>query len=467
MASIYDINNWAPGSNYDLNDIVSQSNRYLYCTSANNSSSLDTSRNFGGYYKINSIELPYFLWKPSYSSQVTFRPKLKKTRFGDNYEQRIKSVIDNNLLEFNLTFEKRNDKEARAILHFLNERKGAGIFYWLPYSPFAETRMFICSEWNNTRNFVDNNTITAKFIEKPYLLTLSLPVLPPIDPPPLPSNILLDLVLHWNMTEGTTGLRSNLPSNKPSYLLRFFRMQSSPFTATEMPRSDIAPQAFVYSSQCPIINKNIPSVNIWYKHPWGGVGMTGAESSLVNVGDTNFTHTGWFRLSPIAQVASETTMPRGIFSLTDVGISPPRAGGMELRGLTNVFTDITTLEWAIWDTGNVKRTLSIASLSADVWYFFTCGYDKVGKRMFLSLNNGTIQYFSIAAPPNPANTIMTNFAAMYCRDNYEYLGGASDRRAAPLQGYCCSMSRWNRLLSPSETAILYNGGLGKFFPFFP
>lgn len=486
MAALDYVNFWAPGAIYDSNDIVKQSNEFYYSLIPHVSNSFDTSVNFGGYYQINSIRLPYFLWKPSYSSQVTSSPKVKKVKFGDGYEQRIKSSINNNLLEFSLSFDNRNDKEAKAILHFLHARKGAGLFYWLPYSPFQEMRIFVCPEWKHTRNFHNNNTITAKFVEKPLLPVLSLPII--IEPPPV--NTLLDsLVIHWKLSEQISPNRAILPSNiLNSYNLTFFKMQDATINGVEMPLNSDTPLAFPGSSYCENIDKNNPLRNIWYKHPWGGLGLSVADSNIVNPGNLDFTHAGWFKLNTIAQVSTETIMPRGLFTIASnatwstnlntmveaVESVPPfrtiYISGSEIRCLTDVSTNISTFEWAVWDINRVKRTVSIGSLSANTWYFFICGYDRVNKRIFSSINGGTIQYTSIPAAPGYTDTRTAGAALMYCRDNfYTYLTSSPNiyRSAAPLQGRMVSFSRWNRLLTDAEIATLYNLGIGKEYPFFP
>lgn len=486
MAALDYVNFWAPGENYDHNDIVKQSNEFYYALTPHTSNSFDTQVNFGGYYQINSIRLPYFLWKPSYSSQVTSSPKVRKVKFADGYEQRSKALINNNLLEFNLSFENRNDKEAKAILHFLHSRKGAGVFYWLPYSPFQEVRIFVCPEWKHTRNFHNNNTITAKFIEKPLLPVLSLPII--IEPPPI-NTLLNDLVIHWKLSEEIFPNRSILPSNiLNSNNLTFFKMNDATINGVEMVRSLDAPAAFPASSYCENIDKNNPLRNIWYKHPWGGLGLNATESNVVNTANADFTHAGWFKLNTIAQVSTETTMPRGIFTIASnmtwstnlnapVEIyeqTPPfrtiYISGSEVRCLTDVSTNISTLEWAIWDINRVKRTVSVGALAAETWYFFICGYDKINKRIFLSVNGGTVQYTSFTASLGFTDTRTAGAALMYCRDNFSsYLSMSPNiyRSAAPLQGKMLSFSRWNRLLTDAEIATLYNNGIGKEYPFFP
>ncbi len=480
--SLYDIETWAPGRGYDLHDIVFNGGKYHYCTNPNSDASFDTSRNFGGFYQIGSLNLPYFLWKPSYSSQATFKPKTKKIKFGDGYEQRVKTIIDNTNAEFNLIFDKKTDKEAKAILHFLRSQKG-GIFYWLPYSPFAEIRMFMCPEWNLTRNFQDNNTITAKFIEKPFLSTLSLGVIvPPPDPEDPPTNpvdtFMQDLVVHWKFSERTLN-QNILPSMfAPKYPITFFQMFNAVRGASGMPHSSDSPPAFEGSTFNPLIGEG--NNERWYHHPWAGYTLSQPDSIFINCGDLDFTHTGWFKLSNITeQLHIETVMPRGLFTIADnkdangvlVGTYQ---SGMELRGLTTIATGLTSLEFSIWDSARTKKTVSISGLLAGVWYFYSCGYNKTLGKAFVQLNGGTISYSAVLnGPPLPTDPASASFAMLYCRDNLAYLTGAGIQNysiyksAAPLQGFACSFSRWNRLLTQAEINIIYNNGTGKEYPFFP
>ena len=122
---------------------------------------------WGGLKSKNGKLVPEFFWRPSYGSSVENQPKVQKVVFGDGYEQRVADSINFNLIRVNLTFEKRRKKEATAILHFLNERKGLETFLFSPpepYNPINQT-YYVCRNWSSSFTFFDNYTINATFEE--------------------------------------------------------------------------------------------------------------------------------------------------------------------------------------------------------------------------------------------------------------------------------------------------------------
>lgn len=172
-ASIFDINNWAINTAYSLWDIVREFSStpqlqevYYYCIVAHTStSSFDTSK-WGGRTAWNSAYLkPEFIWIPNYNSNMAFEPKVKLTKFGDGYEQRVPDGINNSLLKFNLSFNGRPLHEATAIIHFLKNRNGAESFVFTPHSPFGKTKLYKCPNYTVDFVFFNNYNITAIFEE--------------------------------------------------------------------------------------------------------------------------------------------------------------------------------------------------------------------------------------------------------------------------------------------------------------
>ena len=68
-------------------------------------------------------------------------------------------------MEFDLSFTKRSNKEALAILKFLDDKAGFKTFNYTLQQPYNKTITVYCPEWNHTYNFYDNNNISVKFIE--------------------------------------------------------------------------------------------------------------------------------------------------------------------------------------------------------------------------------------------------------------------------------------------------------------
>jgi phage-related protein len=165
--SIYQILNWQQNTSYNLYDIYIYNNLYYYANRNHNSGYSFNSNYSNGVLSFNGINKPNFFWKPSYNSNISVKPMIRKTQFGDGYSQVTPDGINNILLPFNLIFDKRSDAHARSIIHFLTVRKGAESFVYSPPFPFNINKLFRCEEFTHTAVFSDNNTVTATFIETP------------------------------------------------------------------------------------------------------------------------------------------------------------------------------------------------------------------------------------------------------------------------------------------------------------
>jgi phage-related protein len=168
--SIYNINQWQQGTNYNKNDIISNNNLYYYVLSDSYLSSIDIQNDInngyiGGYIIDSNQSKPIFLWNPSYNPQMDFQPKVKTVKFGDGYESIMPDGINTNLPVINLEFNNRNLSETTAILHFLYTRQGAESFVWITPPPLSNQLRFKCKQWNNKQIFYNNYSITAQFIQ--------------------------------------------------------------------------------------------------------------------------------------------------------------------------------------------------------------------------------------------------------------------------------------------------------------
>jgi len=77
-----------------------------------------------------------FFWKPSIGTSIQKRPRIV-TNDNFKYKQRKKDGINHELLELDLTFNQRDDSEAAAILHFLENKRGYKLFRFLPPRPYC------------------------------------------------------------------------------------------------------------------------------------------------------------------------------------------------------------------------------------------------------------------------------------------------------------------------------------------
>lgn len=168
LASIYNIPDWTSQGQetiYDVNDIIKYNNFYYYSKVRHAHGTVFPSSQWNGTITYNSSTYQYFFFVPSYNSKITIKPSVKRVQFGDGYSSISNDGINNILLPFDLTFDKRTDAEARAILHFLNLHAGSRRFIFTPPPPFNINKLFICSTWEHSQVFVNNNTVSAKFEE--------------------------------------------------------------------------------------------------------------------------------------------------------------------------------------------------------------------------------------------------------------------------------------------------------------
>jgi len=128
---------------------------------------------WGGYENINNTQsYPLFLWTPSYNVAVQHAPRVKSVIFGNGYQQRSPDGLYSGLIKIDLTFDKRDEKESRAILHFLKTQKGVTGFVVkkLPqiYADGPDNsykKRFVCQNFNSTYVFHNNYSVKASFIQ--------------------------------------------------------------------------------------------------------------------------------------------------------------------------------------------------------------------------------------------------------------------------------------------------------------
>jgi len=95
-------------------------------------------------------------------------PRFTKQDLRNQFTQRFSDGINKNLLLFTVTFQGRNDKETKAMLHFLEHHQGTQLFHFTPPAPYNFTnKVFVASTWSHNIHFKDNNDITVEMREFP------------------------------------------------------------------------------------------------------------------------------------------------------------------------------------------------------------------------------------------------------------------------------------------------------------
>jgi len=69
-----------------------------------------------------------FAWLPSWTAEVTHNQSVIQANMGEGYSQRQNPCINSNSLRWSMNFESRTDREATALLVFLQGMGGVGFF---------------------------------------------------------------------------------------------------------------------------------------------------------------------------------------------------------------------------------------------------------------------------------------------------------------------------------------------------
>jgi len=91
---------------------------------------------------------PTFSWHPNYEAKLAQEPKVAVTKFGDGYEQRVPTGINNNPETWSVEFT-RSSAAYPDVLTFIQARNAVESFYWT--TPFEQTKVFVCRKWDVVR----------------------------------------------------------------------------------------------------------------------------------------------------------------------------------------------------------------------------------------------------------------------------------------------------------------------------
>lgn len=114
---------------------------------------------------VNSFFTKDFYFKGDLEYDVDENVRLFPAELKNSTVEYSKDGINYNILEFSVSFNRRTNQEARAILKFLDDKAGFKVFYYTLPQPYNKKISVYCPEWNHTYNFSNNNDISVKFIE--------------------------------------------------------------------------------------------------------------------------------------------------------------------------------------------------------------------------------------------------------------------------------------------------------------
>jgi phage-related protein len=124
-----------------------------------------------------------FVWRPSYGSKSDFVAKNDELKMGEGQDYVTSMAINSLPMELSLSFNNRTDKEAKAIIHFLQEKSFAydsifsidykgdrllssevGSFNFKYTYPYKDNLKYTCTQFSHSISYRNNNNINAKFI---------------------------------------------------------------------------------------------------------------------------------------------------------------------------------------------------------------------------------------------------------------------------------------------------------------
>ncbi len=124
-----------------------------------------------------------FEWRPSYGSKSNFVATNENLNLGEGSDYVNNLAINSLPLEIDVNFNNRTDKEAKAIMHFLQEKHFAyesifGIDYrgdrllsgdvssfrFVYTHPYRKDLHFTCTDFSHSILYRNNNVVTAKFV---------------------------------------------------------------------------------------------------------------------------------------------------------------------------------------------------------------------------------------------------------------------------------------------------------------
>jgi phage-related protein len=164
---------WEAGRTYSKHDIAYLSGDYVshvsgwyYYSGDSETTATDSNGPNGGDTSMWTKTNFYFDINKGVS--IKEAPRFLKQPVQSDYFIRTKDGLNKSLLNIELSFEGRTDKEAKAMVHFLEMHFGKNQFEFKVPAPYdQDDRVFVCPKWEHTINYKDNNTVGVNFIEFP------------------------------------------------------------------------------------------------------------------------------------------------------------------------------------------------------------------------------------------------------------------------------------------------------------
>ena len=149
---------------------------YYYCETAHTSSNENTAKaSNNAPTGLASKWTQEFFFKPGYNSSVVFQGVNNRIDFGDGYFSLVPKSTNNIKASYNLSFDGRTDREAKAIANFLESHSfeplsgavsGFTGFVFQPFYPYDQKSEHFCDSYGLENRFNNVNDIRAEFINE-------------------------------------------------------------------------------------------------------------------------------------------------------------------------------------------------------------------------------------------------------------------------------------------------------------
>jgi len=160
---------WSAATSYKKYDIVysgistNKLNNYYYCSGDHTSSSASVDGPTGSSSKWTQA----FFFEPDVGLQNDVSLKVDKIEFKNSFIQRMKTRRNLAQTNFSYKFSNVSTKEAKAILHFLENKAGFRKFSHTPQSVYNREKVFYAPSWSHTFKYFDSHDIEVSLIEDP------------------------------------------------------------------------------------------------------------------------------------------------------------------------------------------------------------------------------------------------------------------------------------------------------------
>lgn len=149
---------------YDIvyrNNNTNKLNNFYYCIQDHTSTANNGPDSSTSFWTQN------FFFEADIAMQNDVTLKVDKSEFKNSFVQRMKTRKNLSQIDINYKFQNIDTKQAKAIMHFLENKAGYRRFYHQISSVYNRPKIFYCPSWTHTWDYQDSHTIDVSFIEDP------------------------------------------------------------------------------------------------------------------------------------------------------------------------------------------------------------------------------------------------------------------------------------------------------------